>query len=116
MKSGLVAGAPITTIAPISSTTIPTTTTAATTAWGTIFTRTGNVDGQRTALEFLAVEHFNGLVGFISTAHFDKGKAARLARELVHHDVHRANDTSLGEEILKVSVYGLVGEISYEEA
>jgi len=67
-------------------------------------------------LKFLAVEHFDGFTSFIFAAHFDERESAGFAGELVHHDVRRANNTRLGEEILKVGVNGLIGEVPYEEA
>src|SRR5689334_15905356 len=81
----------------------------------TFLARARDVDRQRTALEFLVMEHFHGLVRLVRGGHFDEGEAAGFAGELVEHDVHGCDNAGLGEIILQVVVHGLVGEVSYEE-
>ena len=64
---GSVASVTLAATAAFASAPIATTTTTTTAAAGTgraFFTRTRDVDGQRPALKFLAVEHFDGLVRF----------------------------------------------------
>ena len=66
----------------------------------TLLARARFVDRQRTALEILLVEHFDGLVGVFLRSHFDEGEAAGTARHAVLHDVHGHHSSSLGEVIL----------------
>ena len=75
---------------------------AAARAWWPIFLGTRNIYGQVPSLEFLIVKHFDGLVGFLRTGEFNKGKTARFACELVQHKVHRGDNTRLGKIFLEV--------------
>src|SRR3989440_9761701 len=93
-----------------------TTTTAAARTRRALFARTRDVDGQLTALEFLAVKHFHRFVGFLRRGVLDEGKAARFAGKFVEHQVHRSDDACLGEVLLQVVFHRLVGEIAYEES
>ena len=58
---------------------------------GTIGPGPGLVDRQRTALEVLAVQSGDGLVGLFLVRHLDEAETAALARELVLDD-GRARD------------------------
>ena len=53
-----------------------TTPTTAAAAGRPIFARSGDVNGQLAALEFLVVEHLDGFVGFIGGGHFDERESA----------------------------------------
>jgi hypothetical protein len=74
----------------------------------------GDVHGQGPATELLAVEHFDGLMGFFGTAEFDKGEAAGTARELVEHQVDVDHHASGAEVVLEVAFEGLKRQVSYE--
>jgi hypothetical protein len=63
------------------------TTTTAAAGTRTIFAWPSDIDGQGPPLEFLAVEHFDGFIGFINTGEFDESETAGLAREFIEHEV-----------------------------
>ena len=88
--------------------------TAAATAGRTLFTRTRFVDGQRTALEVLGMEHLDGLIRVLLGAHLDEGEAARPTRHAVLHDVNRHHHARLREMILQVILRRGEGEITDE--
>src|SRR5881394_136302 len=102
--------------APIATTTTASAAAAAAGTGRAFFTRPRDVDGQRPALKFLAVEHFDGLVRFLRTREFDEGKAARFTGEFIEHEVHRSDHTGLGEILLQVIFHRLVREITDEES
>ena len=84
--------------------------TAAAATWA-IFAGTRFIDGQRTAMESLAVEKADGLLCFLVAGHGDEGKAAGLARELILHQSGFGDAACLGEEVLQVHFWGVEGKI-----
>src|SRR5580765_5344288 len=102
--------------APIATTTASASPSSAAGTGRAFFTRPCDVDGQRPALKFLAVEHFDGLVRFLRTREFDEGKAAGFTGEFIEHEVHRSDHTGLGEILLQVIFHRLVREITDEES
>jgi hypothetical protein len=97
-----------------------TTATTATTAEAalarcTFLAGTGDVHGERTSAEVLAMEHFHGPLRLLGGGELDEGEAAGAARELVEHEVHVEDDTRASEVILDVPFHRLVGEIAHEQ-
>jgi hypothetical protein len=88
---------------------------AATTTWGTSFTRTRFVHGQRPAFDRLAVEFLDRLLRILFRGHGHEGKAARLPGELVLHERDFLHRACLGEEILEIGLRRVEGKISYVE-
>ena len=76
----------------------------------------GNIDGQGAALKLLVVELLDGFLRLFGRGKFHKGKAARLARDFVHHEIHRSHRSGLGEVFLKVVFPRLIREISYKQS
>ncbi len=92
-----------------------TTTTEAAFTGRTLFPGAGDVDGERPAAEFLAMEQVHSSLGFFGRGELDKGKTAGAARELVEHEVDVQNDSGSGEVVLQVILHRLVGQIAHEE-
>lgn len=105
-------------ISPVAATaaeTAPATTTkTATAAGGPLLARTGDVHGQGSAVQFLAVEQFNRLLGFFGTAELYKCEAAGTARELVEHQVDVDHHARGAEVVLEIAFEGLKRQVSYE--
>lgn len=92
-----------------------TTTTEAAFTGRTLLAGAGNVDGERPAAEFLAMEQVHGPLGFFGRGELNEGETARAARELVEHEVDVQNDSGSGEVVLQVILHRLVGQIAHEE-
>jgi hypothetical protein len=90
------------------------TTTAAEVTAGTFLTGTGFVDGQRTAVQFLAVEISHGFVGFFLSAHLDERKSAGLARELVHDEFATGDIAGLFEQVENVAFGRVKRQVAHE--
>jgi hypothetical protein len=88
---------------------------AATTATRTLFARAGFVDGQRPAIERLAMELRDRRLRIGIIAHGDECKSARLAGELVLHQQHFRYRSRLREIILKVRLRCIEGEVAHVE-
>ena len=82
-------------------------------ATGAVFAGLGFVDGQRTAIEVLAVELGNGLRGFFLRGHFDEPEATGFARELVQDNVAAHHGADLTEQRLELGIHGVEGKITY---
>src|SRR6185312_1243564 len=91
------------------------TATAATTDAWAFFTRAGNVDRQRTAVQLLAVHGVNGLLCFFGRTHGDERKAAGAATHAVHHQVGFNDRAVCGKCVLKIVLGGVEGKISYKQ-
>jgi hypothetical protein len=81
-------------------------------AGGAFFAGFGDVDGEGAALEFFAVEHFDGFRRFGGTGEFDERESAGFAGEFIHHEVDGGDVAGLREEILQVVFHGLEREIT----
>jgi hypothetical protein len=82
---------------------------------GALLARTRDVHGERTPAEVLAVEHFNGTLGFLGRRELDEGESAGTTGELVEHQVHVEDDTGARKVILNVTLHRLVGEIAHKQ-
>ncbi len=76
-------------------------TTAAFATWGTLFTGTGNIYTQVASVKILVVEHLNSLLSFLVGAHFNKGKTAGTAGELIEHQLALDHGSGLREQCFK---------------
>jgi len=70
---------------------------------------------QRAAVQFLAVEGFDGLHGFGLIGHFDKGEAARLAGVAITHYTSFFNGAVRGKRSLELGLRGLISKISNKD-
>src|SRR3989338_8159878 len=61
------------------------------------------------------VEHLDRLGGFLFRRHLDESEAPRPARELVRDDPDRLHGSRLREQLAKVLLRGLEGEVTYEQ-
>jgi len=93
--------------------TATTITTTALAAGRTFFARTRNVNAQVATLQILVVEHVNRFLCFFRSAHFNKGKPAGAAGELIEHQLAFDDGTGLLEQIFEVAFGGTIGQISY---
>jgi hypothetical protein len=89
--------------------------TATTTTGGALFTRTGNVDGQRTTTQILAVEHFHCAIGLIRSRELDEGETTGLSSHAVEHQVDIGDHTGRRKVILEVTFLRLVGQVSHKQ-
>lgn len=105
-REGLVAAALATAIATITATTVA----AATRSAG--LHRTGDVDGQVTATEVLAVEAIDGGFSFLSRTHFYKAEAFGAAGFALHHHFGGLNRTKAREFLVKIVVANRVSEVA----
>ena len=87
-------------------------TTTAAAAARALFARLGDVDGKGAAIHFLAVQGFNGFVGFLDGTHGDKTKPARTAGFPVHHQVGFSDRAMRGERVIQVVFGGIEGKVS----
>ncbi len=74
---------------------------AAITTRRTFFTGTRNVYAEIASIQILVVEHFNGTLCFLVGAHFNEGKSAGTAGELVEHQLALDNGSGLREQRFK---------------
>ena len=110
------AAAATTTVATAATTTATTTETAATTTTGgALFTRTGNVDSQRTTTKIFAVEQFHSTIGFVRRRELDEGKSAGLSSHAIKHQVDISDHTGRRKVILEVTFLRLVGQVSHKQ-
>src|SRR5262245_52364145 len=75
----------------------------------------GLIDDQVSVAEESAIQHLNGLGGFLLRAHLHESKAARAAGELVRDDANRFHRARLREELAEVFLRSLEGEVTDEE-
>ena len=111
------AAATTTTVAATTTTTAAATTVAAatTTTGGALFTRTSNVDGQRTTTQIFAVEHFHSAIGFVCRRELDEGETTRLSSHAIEHQVDISDHTGRRKVILEVTFLRLVGQVSHKQ-
>lgn len=83
---------------------------------GSVFSGPGDIDSQGPALEFFAMEHFDGFRGLLRCGHFDERKSSRFSCKFVEHHVHRPDDARLGEVILQVTRHRLIREVANEKS
>ena len=112
LASPTVLGVAIPSSSAAESTATATTTRTITTA--PFFTRTGDVHGERAALEFFAVEHFHCFVCFIGAGEFDECEAAGFPGEFIEHEIHGGDAPGRGEKLLKILFQRLVREVTDE--
>ena len=79
-----------------------TTAIAAATARRTLFTRTGDVHGEVTAADVLAMQALNGLLSRFGAGHGDEREAPGLAGLAVEHEVNFHDRAERGEGVLQV--------------
>ena len=110
------AAAATTTVAAATTTTTAATEAAATTTTGgALFTRTSNVDGQRTTTQIFAVEHFHSAIGFVCRRELDEGETTRLSSHAIEHQVDISDHTGRRKVILEVTFLRLVGQVSHKQ-
>ena len=100
------------TIATASATTAATTTTEVATR--TFFARTGFIDGERTAVEFFAIELRDGSVGFFLRSHFHERETAGLVGEFVHDQFAFSDRTGLFEQVEDIAFGGIERQVTYK--
>jgi hypothetical protein len=88
-------------------------TTAAATAPGTLRARL--VNHEIPVTEHTAVELLDRAAGLLRRRHLHEAEAPGTTGELVRHDAHRLDGPGLLEELPKVVLRGLVGQVAYEE-
>ncbi len=81
---------------------------------GAFFTRTGNVDFERTAHEILAFRLVCCVLGFLASCHGDKGETASAIGETIAHDLNLLHSAELAEKLLQVFFRGTPGEVTDE--
>src|ERR1700677_308888 len=91
-----------TTATAAASTTAVTTTTATAGTRGTILTRTGFVHGECPAIDFVAVQRFDGRLGGLLCFHGHKGEPARASAEFVHDEIHFSDGAVGGKKVLEL--------------
>jgi hypothetical protein len=106
-----------TTAAATATAAITATTTAAaaatTTAAFTRFHGTSFVDGQRTAVDLLAMKLRNGRLSFLSGSHFDEAEATGTSRHAVVDHLHPRDVARLGKQIGQVIFGHAKGQIAH---
>ena len=107
------AAATTTTVA--AATTATTTEAAAAAASGTLFTGTGDVHGQGTAAQILAVEHFHSAIGLVRSRELDERETAGLSGHAIEHQVDIGDHTGRRKVILEVTFLRLVGQVSHKQ-
>jgi hypothetical protein len=94
------------------ATTAISTAAATATGVGTLFTGTGLVDRQGTAINVFTVEGLNGGIGFTHIRHGDEGKTLRPAGEFVHNDAGLVNGAISSELGCQRGLGRFVSEVS----
>lgn len=74
---------------------------------------TGFVDHNVSAVHLLAIEHFNGFLGFLIGSHLDKSEAFGSAGEFVGNDAGRNDSAGLRERVFQISISGFVRKTPY---
>jgi hypothetical protein len=91
------------------------TTSASKLAGSALFTRTGNVHGQRTAFKLLTMKFLDGFLGLVATAHGYEGEAAGTAGELVEDDLDDTDGANLPEQSLEILRSAGEGKVPHVE-
>ena len=81
-------------------------------AAGTLFLRTGFIDGELAAAEIGAVKFFSRGLGFVASAHGDEREATGATGHLVHRDVNVGDGAELTEGRTEFVFSGLKGQIA----
>src|SRR5882757_252737 len=79
----------------------------------TFFARTCFVNSQRAAVNFTAIERAHRGVSLRTVVHRDERKSTRFAGHAIHHEMDFVDGAMLFEQILKIVLCGLKGEITY---
>src|SRR5262249_30884964 len=87
--------------------------TAAAAATAAVFARLGFVDGQRAAVNFLAVHGLDGCLGLLVGAHLDEAEPLGAAGVAVHDDLGRLHRAVRLEHRLQVAVADAVGQVAH---
>lgn len=77
-----------------------------------LFTGARLVDDKIPAINLLAVQSFDRLLGFLGAAHGDKTETAWTMGHFVHHQHGLCNSAEWREKFLKCSFRGLEGKIT----
>jgi len=102
--------------AAVATATATTTTEAAATGTGrALFTRTGDVHREGTALDLVTVKFVDAGLGLFAAAHRHERKTARTAGELVEDDLDDTDGANLAEQGLKILRGAGEGKVSHVE-
>jgi len=80
-----------------------------------LFARLGDVDGQSTAVNLLAVERADGRLCFIGRAHGDETETARTTTGAISHQIGFEHGPMGRKRVLKIILGGVEGNISNEQ-
>jgi hypothetical protein len=86
-----------------------------TAAGRTFFARACDIDRQGAAIEFLAMQLVDRLLGFFGAAHGDERKPPGATRHAIHHDVGLHNRAAAGERVLEIVFSGFEGKVSNKQ-
>jgi hypothetical protein len=84
-------------------------------AGSALFARTGDVDRQGAALEFMAVELFDGFLGLVAVRHRNERKATGTTGEFVEDDLNDADGADLAKQGLEVLGGASEGKVPHVE-
>jgi hypothetical protein len=85
------------------------------TAWGTFFAWAGDINGQGTSTEVLAVKQFHRALSLLRSAEFNECKASGAPGNPVHHEVDVCDHTRGTKEVLEITILCLKGQIAHIE-
>ncbi len=105
--------AAVTTVAATVAATV-TTAAAATTVGGAFFLRTGDIDLEGPAHEFLIFQLPDGLLGLLSSGHRHESKTARTTGKAVTHNGDFSNSAGFAEQFLQIIFHGIPREVAYK--
>ncbi len=78
-----------------------------------VFRRAGNIDRDGAPQKVLAIEHADGLLGFLRCCHFDKAEALGAASGAVFDQCNRGDGSGLTEMGFEFVFGGGVGQVAY---
>jgi len=110
-----VTAATIATVSAATTTAATATVSTTTAAAFALFHRTRFIDGQRTAIDFLAMEFRDGCLRFFRRAHFDKAEAAGTPRHAIIDHLHPRDIARLGKKIGQVVFRHAKGQVAHIE-
>jgi hypothetical protein len=70
------------------------------------------VNGERTPVDFLAVQGGNGCLGLLTTSHLDEAETFRPARVPVHDDLGRLNRSVRVKQVLQIAVGHAIRQVA----
>lgn len=79
------------------------------------FARPGDVDGQSTAVNLLAVERADCRLRFIGRAHSDETETAWTTTGAIRHQIGFEHGSMGGKRVLKIILGGIEGKISNKQ-